>query len=147
MMVDAEREKPGQSERHWKSPMPSASRGVISSSVTQEGRYLRRSTTIIMMAPATQRQQHRGGVKRYFLMVECRSSPTMQAGRQVRMSRMMPAHAGKAHIGLRPQQPPEAFPVQHHHGHDGAELDDDIEGRGLFAHEVEQVAGQDEMAR
>ncbi len=68
------------------------------------------------------------------------------AGRQTGEKKQKNApHAGKAHIGLGLQQPPEALPVQDNHGHDGAKLDDHIKGIGLFAHKSQQVAGKDEM--
>ena len=57
------------------------------------------------------------------------------------------AQAGKGHALLRPQQAPETLPVKDDHGHDGPQLDDHLEGRSLFAAEIEQIAHQHQMAR
>ena len=57
------------------------------------------------------------------------------------------AQTGKGHALLRPQQAPEASPVEDDHGHDGAQLDDHLEGGSFFTAEIEQIAHQHQMAR
>ena len=55
------------------------------------------------------------------------------------------AQAGKGNAGRRLEQPPEAFPVQDDHGHDGPQLDDDLKGGRLIAGKAEQIARKNEM--
>ena len=57
------------------------------------------------------------------------------------------AHAREAHVGLRLDQAPEAFPVQHHHGHNGPELNHNLKGGGPLSYKIKQIAHKNQMPR
>jgi hypothetical protein len=84
------------------------------------------------------------GANRWALMALPKASPSTASGRKA-MNRLRTRRLA-SRSRPRPAKVREALAVFPHHGEDGAGLDDDLEQLAPVVVEVEQVAGEDQVA-